>query len=161
MRLLLASALLASLPAPSLVAAATSEQPAQIQQTSARVAAERFLAELNGPGSTEQFVASTFSQVSLSREPAIERARQFDRLKALAGGFEVLDWRPQGERMIEVVALSKSGNRHAKFVLFTSGKEPGKIADVFVLPEREPARAAPQAVHRAACPWFQSSRAGR
>lgn len=44
--------------------------------------------------------------------------------------------------MIEVLAVSKHGKRHAKFVLFTSSKEPGKVADMFVLPERDAARAA-------------------
>lgn len=139
MRLLLALALFLTLPA-----AAIGQQPAQ-PQTPATLAAERLVAALNGPGSTEAFVASSFSEVSLGREPASERARQLDRLKALSGGFEVLEWRPQGERMIEVLALSKRGDRHAKFVLFTSGKEPGKVADIFVLPERDPARAAADA----------------
>lgn len=142
MRLLLAFALVFSVPAPAVLAAASTEQAAEGEQTPARVAAERFVAALNATETTEPFVASSFSQVSLDREPSAERARQFDRLKTLSGGFEVLEWRPQGERMIEVIALSKVGDRHAKFVLFTSNKEPGKIADFFVLPERDPVRAA-------------------
>lgn len=144
MRLLLASVLMIAVPAPAVLAGTATVQ-AQVQQSPARTAAERFVAEINSPGSTEPFVASSFTQVSLGREPAAERARQLDRLKALSGGFEVLDWRAQGERMMEVIAVSKRGNRHARFVLFTSSKEPGKIADIFVLPERDSARAAADA----------------
>lgn len=142
MRLLLTLALLA-LSAPAL-GSATVEQPATaVQPTPARVMAERFLADMNSAGSSSRhFIESSFTQGSLNREPASERARQFDRLKLLSGGFKVLDWRPQGERMIEVLAVSNRGNRYAKLVLFTSSKEPGKIADIFVLPERDPARAA-------------------
>lgn len=140
MRLLLALALLAAVPGP-----AAAVQASEAEQGPARSAAEQFFAQLNGPGPTEPFVVSAFSHVSLGREPAAERARQFDRLKALSGGFKLLEWRPQGERMVEVFARSRRGNRHAKFVLFTSGKEPGKIADIFVLPERDPERAAADA----------------
>ena len=141
----LSFAILLAVPAPTLAAAAIEQQAPPVAQTPARAAAGQLVAALNSPGSTEPFVASSFTQPSLARQPAAERANDLDRIKALSGGFEVLDWRPQGERMMEVVAVSKRGNRHAKFVLFTSSKEPGKIADIFILPERNPARAAADA----------------
>ena len=141
MRLLLVSVLLAF--TPPAASGATIEAPVnEAQPASPRVLAEQFLADMNAAGSSRSFIETSFSQAALSREPAADRARQFDRLKALAGGFQALDWRPQGERMIELVAVSRRGNRHAKFVIFTSSKEPGKIADIIVIPERDPARAA-------------------
>lgn len=142
MRLFLASALALAVPTVSSNPASATQQATEVQQTPARAAAEHFLGALNGPDPMEPFVASSFTQASLGREPATARAKQFDQLKALSGGFQVVDFRSQGERMIEVLAVSKRGSRHAKLVLFTSGKEPGKISDIFVLPERDPARAA-------------------
>ena len=142
MRLLITSALFLAAFSLAPVGTANAQQDSRTDAGSARAIAELFVKELNSVGPTEPFVAASFSEASLKREPAAERASQFDRLKTLAGGFNVLEWRPQGERMIEVLAVSKRGNRHAKFVLFTSSKEAGKIADVFVLPERDPARAA-------------------
>lgn len=143
MRLMFAALLAGT--APTLAVAAVEQQTAQIAQTPARIAAERLMAALNSLGPTEPFVASSFTQVSLAREPAADRAKLLDRVKALSGGFSVLDWRPQGERMIEVMVVSKRGGRHGKFVLFTSSKEPGKIADFFILPERDPTRVAADA----------------
>jgi D-alanyl-D-alanine carboxypeptidase len=147
---LLLAALTAAVPAPTVVAATSPQQAAKVQHTLAQIAAVRFLEELNGSGSLEPFVSSSFSEVSLGREAAPERARQFEHLRALSGGFEVLEWLPRGERMIEVSALSRRGNRHAKFVLFTSSMEPGKIADIFILPERDPVRAAADAFPKGA-----------
>lgn len=145
MRLLLPFLLATAVFAPPVVAADPAEQSLEGERTPAYSAAEQLIMALNRSGPTEPFVASSFSAVSLEREPAAERARQLDRLKELSGGFEVVEWRPQGDRMVEVFAVSKSGRRHAKFVLFTSSKEPGKIADIFVLPERDPVRAASDA----------------
>lgn len=142
---LIACALVLAVPASAPAAAGPDRTSEQAQQTPARVAAERFVAALNDDGSTQDFVASSFSELSLGREAAAERARQLDRLKALSGGFDVLEWKPQGARMIKILAVSRQGKRHAKLVLFTSGKEPGKIADMFVLSERDPARAAADA----------------
>lgn len=124
---------------------ATEPAALHISATPARIAAEHLFAELNRPGPSEPFVASSFSRASLERQSITDRASQFDRLKVLAGGFKALAWKPQGERMMEVLALSQQGNRHAKFVIFTSGKEPGKITDAFILPERDPGRSASDA----------------
>ena len=40
----------------------------------------------------------------------------------------------------QVIARANKGGRFARFVLFTSRAEPGKITDVFVLAARDPAR---------------------
>lgn len=145
MRWLIAPILLALAPLSSVLASPAAQQAAAVQQTAAHTAAKRLITALNDPGPMETFVASSFSESSLSRETVAERASQLDRLRSLSGGFKVLDWRPQGERMIEAIALSNRGSRYARFVLFTSSKEPGKIADLFILPERNPARAAADA----------------
>lgn len=145
MRLLLAAVIALANPPSVLAAAPVLQQQTGSQTTTARDAAEGFIAAFNGPGSTERFVSSAFTSSALAREPAASRAAQFDKLKALAGGFTVLEWRSQGERMTEALAVSKRGKRYAKLVLFASGKEPGKIADIFILPERDPARGAADA----------------
>lgn len=140
MHWLLLPAFLLTLAGSASVAANVQVAPSSISP--AREAAERFLAAMNGPGSTEAFVASSFTRTSLEREPAAARAAAFDRLKSLAGGFQVLEWRTADQRMAEVLAVSKRGSRHAKIVLFTSAAEPGRITNIFVLPERDPVRAA-------------------
>lgn len=94
---LIACALVLALAASAPAAAGPDRTSEQAQQTPARVAAERFVAALNDDGSTQDFVASSFSELSLGREPAAERARQLDRLKALSGGFDVLEWKPQAQ----------------------------------------------------------------
>lgn len=144
MRPVLVCLLLAAMPLAS-AGRAQAQQQAVTETSPARAAAERFVAALKAPGSIAPFIESAFATSALARESAADRARQFDRLKSDSGGFDVLEWRPQGARMVEAVAVSRQGKRHAKLVLFTSGKEPGKIADVFVLPERDPARAAKDA----------------
>jgi D-alanyl-D-alanine carboxypeptidase len=110
--------------------------------TAAEVAGNRFLDAFNGEASLEPFIASSFTAVSLEREPAAQRARPFDELRAASGGFVLLSAKKEGDRMIELVVESRRGGKHGKIVLFTSGKEPGKIADIFVLPARDPARLA-------------------
>lgn len=120
----------------------TSEAAAVTAPTAAQTAASRFLDAFNAPGSMRDFIAANFTQASLGRESAEQRAISLDRLKAAAGGFTVVEAKPQDERMVEMIAATKNGGRHAKIVLFTSGKEPGKIADIFILAARDPARAA-------------------
>lgn len=121
-------------------------QPTQAPPaTVAEAAASRFIAAFNSPGSLEPFIAANFTQVSLSRQSAALRAAEMDRLRAAAGGITKLESRKQGEQMVEMIAATGNGGKHARIVLFTSGREPGKIADVFILDARDPKRAAADA----------------
>ena len=114
-------------------------------QTVAETAASRFIAAFNGPRSLEGFVESSFTQASLGRESAKQRAADLDRLKAAAGGLTVVESKQQGERMVEIIAATRNGGKFARLVLFTSGKEPGKISDIFMLDARDPQRVAADA----------------
>ena len=141
--LILAAALTCGSAATAVVQAAP---PSQITvATPARAAAERFLQAMASPASTESFVAANFAATALGQEGATARAKAFDRLKQQAGGFDAIGWKPQGDRMVEVIAASRSGGKFARIVLFTSRKEPGKVNDIFVLPARDPKRAAADA----------------
>lgn len=139
--LIFASAICLS-PGPAMAA----DPPARAATTTvAEAAGKRFLEAFNAPGSLRPFIQSSFTQVSLEREGAAERARSFDSLKSASGGIDLLSANPVGERMVELTVASRRGGKHGKIVLFTSSKEPGKIGDIFVLSARDPARAAADA----------------
>lgn len=133
----------AALPAAAQPAEAPSAAPQPV--TVAETAASRFIEAFNAPGSLEPFIAANFTQVSLSRQSAALRAAELDRVKAAAGGMTRLESKSQGERMVETIAATRNGGKHVRIVLFTSGREPGKIADIFILDARDPKRAAADA----------------
>jgi CubicO group peptidase (beta-lactamase class C family) len=109
-------------------------------------AGEGLIAALNGePAAREAFARNGFASAALAREPAATRAAMLDRLASDAGGFRVLEVKPQGERMVEITAATKRGGRFARFVVFTSRAEPGKIANVFTFAARDPAKIAAEA----------------
>ena len=143
MRILLA-AIAVALATP--IAAQAVQTPAA---TVAETAATRFVAAFNAPGSLETFVAANFTQAALGRESAKSRATDLDRLKAEAGGLSVIESKQQGERMVEMTAATRNGAKFARLVLFTSGKEPGKITDIFVLDARDPKRVSADAFPKA------------
>jgi CubicO group peptidase (beta-lactamase class C family) len=137
----LACLLLTGLPAHATVR--TINQPAgQKAQVPATMALEKLMAAMNDKASTGPFVRNAFSSSALLRGPADQRTKELDQLKSDAGGFTLLQAKPEGERMVEAWVGSRRGKRFGRFVLFTSNREPGKINDLFVLPERDPARAA-------------------
>lgn len=144
---ILAAALLCGAPHPAL------SQPTSPGETTAespaRAAANQFLQAMAASASTEEFVGSNFTSSALAGEAAAVRAKALDRLKQHSGGFDAIEWKPQGDRMIELVAAARRGGKFARIVLFTSGKEPGKISSIFVLPARDPRRAAADAFPRA------------
>lgn len=130
------------LAAAALSAPASSQSPVTEQgRTVATTTAERLIQAFNAPGSTRDFIAQNFSAAALQRESAEQRALPLDRLKQRAGGLRAVEIKPQGERMVEVIAATSNGNKFARLVLFTSAKEPGKIADYFILDARDPKRA--------------------
>src|SRR5687768_7781417 len=133
----------AALPAAAQPAEAPSAAPQTV--TVAETAASRFIEAFNAPGSLKPFIAANFTQVSLSRQSAALRAAELDRVKAAAGGMTRLESKSQGERMVETIAATRNGGKHVRIVLFTSGREPGKIADIFILDARDPKRAAADA----------------
>jgi len=137
--LILSAAALTLVPASS---AALAQQPVASAETAAESAGRAFLEAFNSQGSIEPFIASSFTQTALGREPAAERARALDALRTASGGFTLLSANRQGERMVEMFVVSNRGGQHGKIVLFTSGKEPGKIADIFILSSRDPAKIA-------------------
>ena len=130
---------------PGAASAGIAQTQSENRASPAETAAQRFVAAFNAAGSMEPFIASAFSSVSLGREPASARAVPFDRLRQQSGGFTVLSSNPQGERMVEMTVATRRGGKFGRVVLFTSSKEPGKIADLFVLPARDPKRVAAEA----------------
>jgi CubicO group peptidase (beta-lactamase class C family) len=98
------------------------------------------------PEGLEAYVADHFSSGALKTEPASVRAAELSALVKAAGGFDLLQAAPQGDRMAELVAKSRRGDRFARFVVFTSGREPGKISNLFILRTRDPAKAAADAL---------------
>jgi CubicO group peptidase (beta-lactamase class C family) len=103
------------------------------------------MAAFNRPGSLQDYIAANFAQASLTRESAASRAAPLDRLKANSGGLSSVKLLQQSERAIEMIVVTRDGSKFAKLVMFTSGKEPGKVSNLFILPARDPQRAADDA----------------
>ncbi len=110
--------------------------------TPATEAAHALIAALNSDSAARRAFAEGFTTTALQRESATARAARLDRLARDAGGFELVSLTPNGEQMVEVVAVTRRERRFARFVLFTSRREPGRPMDLFVLRTRDPAAAA-------------------
>jgi D-alanyl-D-alanine carboxypeptidase len=118
-------------PAPS---AATAATPAEI-------ATRAILGAINGTSADRRAVVQTaFTERALQNQGAGDRLKWLDKLAADSGSLEIVSWSPQGDRMIEAIVRSKRGGRFGKLVLFTAKAEPAKIADLFLLSARDPAK---------------------
>ena len=83
---------------------------------------------------------SAFSTKALQNEGADSRLKWLNKLAADSKGLTVLSSVPQGDRMVEAIVKTSGGGKFGKLVLFTSKAEPGKISDLFLLPQRDPAK---------------------
>lgn len=116
------------------------------------------LAAINGtPADRSAFVSSAFTQRALQNQSASERLKWLDKLTADSGGLATVSWTPQGERMIEAIVRSNRGAKFGKLVLFTAKAEPGKIAGIFLLAARDPAKVKAEAWPAGALPLSQVS----
>lgn len=110
-------------------------------EAAAETAARKLLAAINGPaGDRARFVSGAFSTKALQNEAAESRLKRLNKLAADTSGLTIASIQSSGERMVEAIVRSNRGGRFGKFVLFTSGAEPGKISDLFLLPARDPAK---------------------
>lgn len=127
-----------------LTALAQTETPAAIAstETPATRAGQALIAALNGGVDDRRAFAETFSTLALQQESAAIRAARLDRLAGEAGGFELISLTPTDENMVEALAVTRQGRRFARFVLFTSRREPGRPTSLFVLRTRDPAAVA-------------------
>jgi CubicO group peptidase (beta-lactamase class C family) len=121
------------------VATAARAQPAPPSE--AVTAATRLLSAINGDAAARSaFAADAYSARALEAEPAPARAAFLERLSSDSGGLELVSLKATGARMAEAVVATRNG-RFARFVLFTSRDEPGKVSTLFVLPARDPKKA--------------------
>lgn len=135
------------------LAAATASAVAQpAQQTSATApapaesATRAFLAAINGSSADRAaFARDAFSTRALEAENAQSRAAWLDRVASDTGGLALVSVSYPDERMAEAIVRTNRGGKFGKIVLFTSKAEPGKIADVFLLAARDPAKVAADA----------------
>jgi CubicO group peptidase (beta-lactamase class C family) len=110
-------------------------------ETPAQAATNAVLTAVNGTAADRSTLArNAFSTSALRNENADSRRIWLDKLAADSGGLTLLSSAPQGDRMEEAIVKTRRGGKFGKLVLFTSSKEPGKIADLFLLPARDPVR---------------------
>ena len=114
---------------------------AAVTATPAERAGRALLAAINGSSAERTaLVKSIFTERALQNQGAGERRKWLDKIAADSGGLEVVSWVPQGERMVEAIVRSNRGGKFGKLVLFTARAEPTKIADIFLLAARDPAK---------------------
>lgn len=111
-------------------------------ETPATTAGQALIAALNGDSTARRAFAETFSSSALQQESAAVRAARLDRLASETGGFELISLTPTGEQMVEALVVTRREGRFARLVLFTSRREPGRPASLFVLRTRDPAAVA-------------------
>ncbi|NEX93347.1 serine hydrolase domain-containing protein, partial [Caulobacter sp. 17J65-9] len=122
-------------------APATPTAAADPAQTTAGRSTAALLAALNGDHAARAaFVRDGFTARALQNQSAEDRLAGFDRLAAAAGGFDWVEAKADSDRMADVTAKARNGGRFARIVVFTSRAEPGKIADLFVMAARDPAK---------------------
>lgn len=123
------------------VAQPAEQQPSATAATPAESATRALLAAINGTDADRSaFVKSAFADGTLQNESAARRLEWLEKIAADSGGLTIVSWTPQGERMVEAVVRSNRGNKFGKLVLFTAKAEPTKIADIFLLAARDPAK---------------------
>jgi D-alanyl-D-alanine carboxypeptidase len=109
--------------------------------TPAESAARAVLAAINGTDADRSaLVENAFTDRALQNESAAARLKWLEKIAADSGGLTVVSWAPQGERMVEALVRSNRGGKFGKLVLFTAKAEPAKIADIFLLAARDPAK---------------------
>jgi CubicO group peptidase (beta-lactamase class C family) len=109
--------------------------------TSAENASRAILAAINGSHDERSALVSTaFSSKALQNDGADSRLKWLDRIAKDSGGLSIVSSASQGERMVEAIVKTKRGGRFGKLVVFTAKAEPGKIADIFLLAARDPAK---------------------
>ena len=118
-----------------------SAPPEATAATPAEGAARSLLAAINGSSADRRaLVEGAFTERAIQNQGADERLKWLDKIAADSGGLEIVSWSPQGERMVEAIVRSARGGRFGKLVLFTAKAEPTKIADIFLLSARDPAK---------------------
>ena len=127
--------------------------------TPAEAATKALLTAINGSHNDRAtFVKTAFSSKALQSENDGQRLRWLDRIAADSGRFVTLSSSSPGDRMVEAIVKTGKGNKFGKLVVFTSKAEPGKIADIFLLAARDPAKVAAEAWPSGALPVSRIAR---
>lgn len=108
---------------------------------SAALLAEELLREFNARPGLAPYVAENFAASTLARSSAEDLAQPLEELKRLGGRLSLAEWGERQDGMAEVIVRTERGGRFARLVLFRSSREPDRIAQLFILPARDPARA--------------------
>jgi len=130
---------------PAVAQVADTPAPAAADSTPARTALDRTLAAFNDFADRAGFVSSAFSARAIESESAERRLAWFEKIAADSGGLTLVSSAFPSDRMAEAIVRSNRGGRFGKLVIFTSKAEPGKIADIFLLTARDPAKVAAEA----------------
>lgn len=150
----------------AVLAFTTVPSPAQnlvAQQSSAATPAEAattaLLAAINGSHDDRAtFVRTAFSSKALQSEDGGKRLQWLDRIAADSGKLVTVSSSSQGDRMVEAIVKTGKANKFGKLVVFTSKTEPGKLADIFLLAARDPAKVAAEAWPSGALPMSRIAR---
>lgn len=124
------------------LAQANPSPPSLAEPTAAQIAARDLLAALNGSADQRSaFASAAFSSRALESESAASRLAWLNQIAGQSGGFSLISATTQGDRMVEAIVRSDRGGKFGKLVVFTAKTEAGKVAQVFLLPARDPAKA--------------------
>ena len=138
-------AFLASLQLPAFAQSPSPNAAPAAERNPAAEAGDRLVTALGGDAAARRaFVESAFSSGALASEPAAQRAAALDRLVQDAGRIRLVQAHVRGARHADLVLATERG-RFITAVIFTSGREAGKISGLFFLPTRDPARTAAEA----------------
>lgn len=138
-------AFLASLEMPAFAQSPGPANALEAGQNPAAQAAAALVAALDANTAARRaFVETGFSASALENESAEQRTAFLDRLVRDAGRISIVETHVRSERHADVILATERG-RFISAVVFTSGREPGKISGLFFLPARDPSKTAREA----------------